>query len=159
MIQPTYIRIGMVMAHDPRNALHIGGIDRQRRKKALHQRRTFPLLMLSIGVAILLAAQWAGNVVNNGRKLQKLLRMRVQPLLFANGLRQRSNLQKVVNVVQIPLRTGDHLFHYGCSEHTAALLSGITYQGRNRGASGLMLDFILNYIESSLKRSAAGGGA
>ena len=43
------------------------------------------------------------------------------------------------------------LFHYGCSEHTAALLSGITYQGRNRGASGLMLDFILNYIESSKK--------
>ncbi len=32
MIQPVYIRIGMVMAHDPRNALHIGGIDRQRRK-------------------------------------------------------------------------------------------------------------------------------
>lgn len=72
--------------------------------------------MLSIGVAILLAAQWAGNVVNNGRKLQKLLRMRDQPLLFANGLRQRPNLQKVVKVVQIPLRTGDHLFHYGGSE-------------------------------------------
>ena len=70
--------------------------------------------------------------MNNGRKLQKLLRMRVQPLLFANGLRQRPNLQKVVNVVQIPLRIGDHLFHYGCSEHTAALLSGITYQALPR---------------------------
>ena len=82
--------------------------------------------MLAVGVAVFIPAQRAGNVVNNGRKLQKLLRMRVQPLLFANGLRQRPNLQKVVNVVQIPLRTGDHLFHYGCSEHTAALLSGIT---------------------------------
>ncbi len=75
MIQTVYICIGVVMGHDPRNAFYVCRINRQRRKKFLHQRRTLPLLMFSIGVAILLAAQWAGNVVNNGRKLQKFLRI------------------------------------------------------------------------------------
>ena len=41
------------------------------RKEALHQLRTFRLLMLAIRIAVFLTAQGAGNIMQNGGGLQK----------------------------------------------------------------------------------------
>ena len=55
------------------------------RQELPHQRGTLLLLIFTIGVAVLFAAERAGDIVGDGRHLQNKLRVCVQPLQLTNG--------------------------------------------------------------------------
>ena len=46
--------------------------------------------------------------MHHGSKLQKLLRVPVQPLQLSDGPCHRPDLEKMVNIMQVPVRKLDH---------------------------------------------------
>lgn len=51
--------------------------------------------------------------MNHRRQLQRQLRLTIQPLLLSNGFGKRPHLEKMVDIVQVALIKGDHLFNCG----------------------------------------------
>ena len=71
----------------------------------------------TIGVAVLFAAERAGDIVGDGRHLQNKLRVCVQPLQLTNGFGIGPHTAQVRDVMDIPFGKGDHLFHDLCNGH------------------------------------------
>ena len=117
--------VGVVVRHDPRNALH--GLLRlvRSRKELPHERRGLLLLQLAGRRAVLLAAQRARDVVHHGRKLYRVQGLRVEPLALRNGLCQAKHVQQVVNVVQVSRREVHHLGYCLSREHAPLLVCGV----------------------------------
>ena len=113
VIQAVHMGIGMMMRHQPGNSLRHISFNRHVCKETLYQRRAFQLLVFSIGIAIFLPAQRAGNIMHHRRQLQRQLRLTIQPLLLSNGFSKRPYLEKMVDIVQVALIKGDHLFNCG----------------------------------------------
>ena len=67
--------------------------------------------MLPVGIAVLLPAQRAGNVMHHGGKFQDLLRVSVQSFQFPDGLCHRPDLEKVVDIVVVSLVKRNHLLN------------------------------------------------
>ena len=87
------------------------------RQELPHQRGTLLLLIFTIGVAVLFAAERAGDIVGDGRHLQNKLRVCVQPLQLTNGFGIGPHTAQVRDVMDIPFGKGDHLFHDLCNGH------------------------------------------
>ena len=87
------------------------------RQELPHQRGTLLLLIFTIGVAVLFAAERAGDIVGDGRHLQNKLRVCVQPLQLTNGFGIGPHAAQVRDVMDIPFGKGDHLFHDLCNGH------------------------------------------
>lgn len=98
----------VVMAHKVGHARDLRLRHAGAGQKAAHQHSAFLLLIFSVGVAVFLAAERAGNVVRDGGDLQKILRLRVQPLQFADRAGVGPDVQEVVNVVDIAIGCGNH---------------------------------------------------
>ena len=92
-------------------------------EKRAHQHGAFLLLIFSVGVAVFLAAERAGNVVRDGGDLQKILRLRVQPLQFADRAGVGPDAQEMVNIVDIAIGCGDHFAENLCDGHGMPPLS------------------------------------
>ena len=101
------------MRHQPGNSLRHISFNGHACKEILHQRRAFQLLVFSISIAIFLPTQRAGNIMHHRRQLQRQLRLIIQPFLLSNGFGKRPYLEKMVDIVQVALIKGDHLFNCG----------------------------------------------
>lgn len=86
-------------------------------EKAAHQHSALLFLIFPVGAAVFLAAERAGNVVRDGGDLQKVLRLRVQPLQFADRPGVGPDAQEVVNVVDIAIGCVDHFAQNLCDGH------------------------------------------
>ena len=88
----------------------------------LRQNYTLPLLVLAVGIAVFLPAEGTGDVMDQGRGLQNGLGLRRKALPDADGPGVGVDLQKVVDIVEVPFGTLDHLFCQLCDQHAFRLL-------------------------------------
>ena len=114
IVDAVHAGVGVMMRHDMRNARDIHPRKKRLCEKCRNERRTLPLLMLSVGVAVFLAAKRTGNIVHHRCQLRCFRRVRVESLPLADGLGKRPDLEKMVDVIQIAVIKGNHFFHCGC---------------------------------------------
>jgi hypothetical protein len=74
----------MVMANQITDSFFHGFVYASIFQKSLYQRCTFLFLMLSTGVSIFFPAQRAGNVMDHGCDLQRLLHSDIQLFFFSD---------------------------------------------------------------------------
>ncbi len=94
----------VVVRDQPDDALELFGGNVGTGKKLPRERRAFKLLIAAVGVSVFFAAQGAGNIMDDGGKLQRLKRIFWQALARADGGGVGVDLQKVVDVVLISVR-------------------------------------------------------
>ena len=51
--------------------------------------------------------------MHDSRQFQRPLRLLVQPFLLSNGFGKRPHLEEMIDIVQVSLIKGDHLFNRG----------------------------------------------
>ena len=96
------------MAHQPSDAVHGGLGEAAVREEVPDQGGTLQLLILSVCIAVLLPAEGAGDVVDNGGDFQNILGCLVQALALADGFGEGPDLHKMVHVVPVSVGVRYH---------------------------------------------------